>query len=165
MAIRAKFYPLVLTSLSITDPARDQPVLLLLLLLLQMQAKEPASFPIMPCSLSAQQIELLYQNSSSGTCGLSLILCRMSRVGTSVLGTCLLNSSFYSSALTPQTRRLQIKCESCPRKVLGRMYVRQWPAVLPAIWRSVTLVLTRTDRVGLTLKPQRTSDAFWWPPS
>lgn len=50
-------------SLSIPDPARDQP------LLFQIQAKEPASFPSMPRSLSAQQIELLYRSSSPGTYG------------------------------------------------------------------------------------------------
>lgn len=56
MAAKARSYPLVLTPpFAIPAPVRDQP------LLPQVQVKEPASFPGLPCSPS-QLIELLYQS-------------------------------------------------------------------------------------------------------
>lgn len=159
MAIRIKLYPWVLTPLSITDPARDQP----LLLLLQMQAKEPASFPSMPCSLSAQQIELLYQTSSPGTCGRSLILSGLCRVGKGVLGTCLLRSPFYSSSLTPAPVS---DSKSNVRAVSGGSRRNVCKTMSLSTTSNMEISYTGSDRatgrIGLILKSQRTPDGFWW---
>lgn len=122
MATKARSQSLLLISLLWGIPAlvKDQP-------LLQVQAKESASFPSMLCCLPGQLIELLYQTSQEQRV-IGLLLSQREKRRTCKKGLevshFLISSSYPASHPTPkqpgETYRLQGQCDSLLRRALGK---------------------------------------------